>query len=239
MLKKIQDTTPLYEQVVEQIKSMIVQGIYKKGDMLPSEKELIQMTGVSRITVREALRMLAEVGMIETRKGKGSFVLVDQENLVSSEADKEQKQEYQTFFINSSKARLVLEPGIAREAAINADEDDIAAIEKTLEVRKGGRSLESSGFHYAVARAAKNPLLLEFMNSLLETEEQAELRFQAVLRLATPEHQKRTSAELVNQHRKILEAIRNHDPEFAYFYMMEHTRYLLHSYEEYFEWFLS
>lgn len=60
----------LYEQVVERIKDMIVRGIYKKGDLLPSEKELIEMTGVSRITVREALRLLNEAGVIETRRGK-------------------------------------------------------------------------------------------------------------------------------------------------------------------------
>ena len=85
MLKKVQGITTLYEQVVEQIKEMIAQGIYQKGDMLPSEKELMQMTGVSRITVREALKTLAEVGIIETRKGKGSFVLVDAGVLVTDE----------------------------------------------------------------------------------------------------------------------------------------------------------
>ena len=68
---QVVDRPKLYEQVVEQIKNMIVQGIYKKGDLLPSEKELIEMTGVSRITVREALRLLNEAGVIETHKGKG------------------------------------------------------------------------------------------------------------------------------------------------------------------------
>ena len=70
---QVVDRPKLYEQVVEQIKNMIVQGIYKKGDLLPSEKELIEMTGVSRITVREALRLLNEAGVIETHKGKGSL----------------------------------------------------------------------------------------------------------------------------------------------------------------------
>lgn len=76
MLQKVQNPTTLYEQVVEQIREQIAKGVYQKGDMLPSEKELIAMTGVSRITVREALKTLAEVGMIETKKGKGSFVQI-------------------------------------------------------------------------------------------------------------------------------------------------------------------
>lgn len=65
----------LYEQLVEQIKSMIAQGVYQKGSLLPSEKELMESTGVSRITVREALRILSQAGVIETRRGKGSYVL--------------------------------------------------------------------------------------------------------------------------------------------------------------------
>ena len=52
----------LYEQLVEQIKSMIAQGVYQKGSLLPSEKELMESTGVSRITVREALRILSQAG---------------------------------------------------------------------------------------------------------------------------------------------------------------------------------
>ena len=51
--------TKLYEEVIRQIKDMIARGEYKQGDRLPSEKELVEMLGVSRITVREALRILS------------------------------------------------------------------------------------------------------------------------------------------------------------------------------------
>ena len=71
---RVKTGVKLYTQVLEQVKSMIAQGVYKKGDLLPSEKELIEMMGVSRITVRKALQILSEAGVIETRKGKGSFV---------------------------------------------------------------------------------------------------------------------------------------------------------------------
>ena len=74
---RVKTGVKLYTQVLEQVKSMIAQGVYKKGDLLPSEKELIEMMGVSRITVRKALQILSEAGVIETRKGKGSFVAVD------------------------------------------------------------------------------------------------------------------------------------------------------------------
>ena len=54
---------PLYMQVFDQIKSSIRLGVYQKGQILPSEKELMEQTGVSRVTVRQALRMLAEAGI--------------------------------------------------------------------------------------------------------------------------------------------------------------------------------
>lgn len=241
MLKKVQGTTTLYEQVVEQIKTMIAQGVYHKGDMLPSEKELIQMTGVSRITVREALKTLAEVGIIETRKGKGSFVLVDADALILDADTAEQRAEYQEYFMNSSRARMLLEPELAKEAAINATEEDIREIEETFPGKRnslvGEKQFER--FHYAVAKAAGNKVLLDFMEQLLTLESQNESRNSDVLRLVTPEHQKRVSAELNNQHRKIFEAIKNHNSEFAYFYMKEHMMFLLDSYKEYFEWFIS
>ena len=50
---RVKTGVKLYTQVLEQVKSMIAQGVYKKGDLLPSEKELIEMMGVSRITVRQ------------------------------------------------------------------------------------------------------------------------------------------------------------------------------------------
>ena len=84
---RVKTGVKLYTQVLEQVKSMIAQGVYKKGDLLPSEKELIEMMGVSRITVRKALQILSEAGVIETRKGKGSFVAVDASELAPASMD--------------------------------------------------------------------------------------------------------------------------------------------------------
>lgn len=235
MLKKVTGTT-LYEQVMDRIRDMILQGVYQKGDMLPSEKELMQMTGVSRITVREALRMLAEVGIIETRHGKGSFVLMDAEALLPDTATAEQQLKYRQRFLTSNQARLLLEPELARQAAKNATPEDLAQMEAALKNRKGKHASGESSFdefHWAVAKAAGNPLLLEFMEHLLELDRQGRSAF----RLALPEDQKRTSTVLGDHHRKIFEAIRDGNAEFAYFYMKEHTLHLLTSYEEYFQRF--
>lgn len=234
MLKKISGTT-LYEQVMDQIKDMIAQGIYQKGDLLPSEKELMQMTGVSRITVREALKALAEVGMIETRHGKGSFVLVDPDTLRPDTGTAEQRMAYRERFLASSQARLLVEPELARLAAENATAEEIAHMEAILQRKHNSAAGESSfdDFHYAVGKAARNPFLLEFVQRLVAQE----LEGRSTFLLPLPEDQKRASSILKDQHRKVLDAIREGDSEFAYFYMKEHTRYVLRAYEEYFERF--
>ena len=139
MLKKVTGTT-LYEQVMDQIRNGIVRGVYKKGDLLPSEKELMQMTGVSRITVREALRALAEAGVIETRQGKGSFVLADRDSLSPDLATVEKQTEYFQRFLASTEARLLLEPELARQAAKNATAEDLERMEAVLR-RKQNRTL--------------------------------------------------------------------------------------------------
>ena len=93
-MEKISAGKRLYEQVVERVRGMIEQGIYKKGDLLPSEKELMEMMGVSRITVREAMRLLSEAGVIHTIKGKGSFVLMDPKELLDHPDEENLPQEF-------------------------------------------------------------------------------------------------------------------------------------------------
>lgn len=98
---RVKTGVKLYTQVLEQVKSMIAQGVYKKGDLLPSEKELIEMMGVSRITVRKALQILSEAGVIETRKGKGSFVAVDASELAPASMD---LKKYCESFVQATRA---------------------------------------------------------------------------------------------------------------------------------------
>ena len=110
---RVKTGVKLYTQVLEQVKSMIAQGVYKKGDLLPSEKELIEMMGVSRITVRKALQILSEAGVIETRKGKGSFVAPQNPELYREEARK-QVEECLTQALEAARQAQALEPDNTR-----------------------------------------------------------------------------------------------------------------------------
>jgi len=75
-------STKVYEQVIDQIKNMIDKGTLKKGDKLPSERNLVQQLEVSRASIREALRALEVIGLIECRQGEGSYIKASfQDNL--------------------------------------------------------------------------------------------------------------------------------------------------------------
>src|SRR5665647_3539080 len=66
--------TKVYEQVIDQIKDMIDKGTLKKGDKLPSERNLVLQLEVSRASIREALRALEVIGLIECRQGEGNYI---------------------------------------------------------------------------------------------------------------------------------------------------------------------
>lgn len=75
-------TTKVYEQVILQIKDMIDKGILKKGDKLPSERALVEQLQISRTSIREALRALEVIGLIDCRQGEGNYIKASfQDNL--------------------------------------------------------------------------------------------------------------------------------------------------------------
>lgn len=225
MKKNIQN--PLYEQVLKKIEGQIVSGVYRKGDLLPSEKELIESFGVSRITVRKALAILAEMGMIETSKGRGSIVLFSQEDACEQGSFAEAAQEYQRSFRASTQIRLMMEPEIARQAALKATPEQVEHLKECMKIGEKGEPYED--FHIAVAAILDNKELIAIIGQLFQLEESFSPQG-----LIPPERQQHTSRILEAQHERIVKAIEENDAEFAYFYMKEHTRYVAQMYEEYF-----
>ena len=68
-------TSRLFELVAQQIEASIVEGVYRAGDRLRSERQLAERFGVSRNVVREAVKRLSQKGLVETRSSRGTFVL--------------------------------------------------------------------------------------------------------------------------------------------------------------------
>src|SRR5918996_1817379 len=127
-------STRIYEEIVRQIKAMIAEGRLKSGDQLPPERDLAEKFLVSRTSVREALRALESVGLIDIRPGEGTFVrevsvdaLVEPLALVLLA----QRAMIEELF----EARRLLEPAIAGLAARRASKDEIQEMERTLEAQ--------------------------------------------------------------------------------------------------------
>jgi len=159
-----------FEAVVVQIAEAIRTGEVVRGDRLPSERALAQAMEVSRPTLREAIRLLAEAGVVEVRPGSagGTFVVSD-----SIPATLMARTELRVNEVPAVlQARRLFEPEVARLAARVATEHDLATLEGV--VREQEASLGDwaritqldTRFHLELARATHNPLVVSMMTSL-------------------------------------------------------------------------
>lgn len=211
------------DEVVQQIKTRILNGRFAPGDHLPSEKDLTEQFGLSRITIRDALRVLESEGLIEIRVGArgGAFVARPNADRVGESLTNLMRLQ-QITIRELVEARLAVEPYVAFLAAQRATADDIAAMGRAV---AGARAASEAGdqrfmphsvaFHIALAEAAKNQALLFTVNSL-----RAPLHA-ALARL--PAHDMAQRA--ITDHRQILGAIKAHDSRRAQRLMHAHIAY--------------
>ena len=151
------------------VKDQIVSGVYTKGDLLPSEKEMIDNFGVSRITVRKALSILSDMGYIRTEKGRGSEVILDVEDLLSRGKFSEEMTAYRRLCMEATQVRILLEPEIARQVAIKATDEQLASLriwENHIRMKN-----PTNEFHLALAEILGNQELVEMLQQLIEVEE--------------------------------------------------------------------
>lgn len=193
----------LSDQVVERLRTEIVEGRWAVGERIPPEPELMSDLNVARGTLREALRALQYSGMLEIRRGDGTFVRARSEvpgALARSGAS----------LSDVLEARIALEPQLARLAAERADAADEARIEAALRLRNSA-SVEQwvdadVAIHEAIARAAGNPILFEVYTALLP-------RLHESMRSAIG--REGFCRNEPRGHDEVLEAIRRRDPEAA------------------------
>ena len=215
----------LGEIAAQKLLGMIQDKGYTAGDKLPTEAELVERLGVGRNTVREALRLLNEAGVIETHKGKGSFVVVDGSELESGE---EETEAYNEQFINSTNARILLEPSVVKEIAVTATDEELKAIAGCIR----SKGYEDGEFHRSIIAATHNPVLLQWFDQLNSMETSPAIRS-----LVPPVRQKSVAAKIAQQHHDISDALMARNGEFAYFYMKEHLVFIRDTYQEYFKVF--
>lgn len=195
------------EEIVVQIRQMIEQGQLSPGDRLPAERVLAEMFGVSRTTVREGIKSLAEAGVLESRQGAGTFVRrLDAQGSAQrgSLIDAILSGEYTLEDV--FEARKMLEPEIAALAARHRKPDDITRLEMVLaDQEKAIRDGETGSnydhrLHQLLADASGNLVLREMVQALHEAF--ARSRDEIV---QSPERQQASLAA----HRAIVAAVRD------------------------------
>lgn len=223
---------PAYQQVADQLRDLILTGSPAAGDRLPAEAELATDFGVSRSTIREALRVLASQGLITTLRGTtgGTFVARVQADQVS------QYLETSIRLMSGSddvtvgamlEARELLEVPAARLAAERREDHHLDAMHAALEreVNSRGRGVkfeEHRTFHTIVTKAAGNNLLVMMTEPVFRV---LQGRF---LRPAVPE---KFWAQVDNDHAGIIAAIESGDGEASAGAMHEHLTRIRAAYD--------
>ncbi len=211
---------PLYEQIVDQIRNLIDEGKFRHGQQLPTERKLAEIFQVSRHPVREAIRILEEQGLLESRVGSGTYVITETDSRVVdflARALGREKEKLSEVF----EFRMMLEPQIAALAADNADTTDIEALERLVFDQQAERdSIErffdlDRSFHLRLARATKNSVVLRIME-----------RINDILAESRTESQARPErvATSLSGHRAVLAAVKRKNADEARRKMCEHLQ---------------
>jgi len=209
-------------QIAEQIRSSILAGEFNPGEKLPPERELADMFGVSRPSVREALNILTSSGLVETYQGGGTLVRSLVENaagmplteLIRIDGDRA---------LDVIEVRMGMESWTAWYAATRALPEDIRRLEavvdgmaKNLEELKHSEDLDAH-FHMLVARATHNVVWSHMMQSIFEAMQEFQRDVWRAVYL-TEEDQRL----LYNHHLKVYEMIRDRNADGARDAMLEH-----------------
>lgn len=164
---------PVSRIVLERIKDAIINKVYKPGDYLPSEQELVQTLGVGKSSIREAIKMLEAIGVVEVRRGKYTYIRqhpdVDSINTLIFQLILEQGSSQDIFDL-----RTMFEPAYSLMAMRMATEEDIKEVSETItnfESKIKIKELTAQDdllFHYAILRSTHNPFVIRIGDTVLQ-----------------------------------------------------------------------
>ncbi|ORC38434.1 hypothetical protein B4O97_01365 [Marispirochaeta aestuarii] len=224
------ETSQIKIQVYEKCKSMIVSGSWAPGDRLPSESQLCEQLGVSRVSVRSALQSLEAQGFIEIRRGEGSYVkhfnLSDQLDLLLPIFALGKKD-----VLDVLKFRLITEPSFMPYVVENATEKDLQDLEAILEKMKSSTSnmrkhaqLDEQ-FHFKLTEIVNNSVVYKVYRVLFEIFNSA---WNEVCNILGPDAG-------IHYHARLLQAIRNRNKQKAEEIMREHVLWTFNQIKNYYD----
>lgn len=210
--------TKIYEEVAVRVRRLISEGRLKPGDKLPPERELAAAMGVSRTSIRDAIRTLEATGLLEPRQGHGTVIReLSAAGLAGPIASA--LGGGPDLVADVMAFRKMVEPALARQAALRATPDEVRQLEEILvsqsaRVEAGGSAAEEGGaFHGLIARAARNQVAMMVVESLMHL--LRDDRARALRARGRPQ-------QSLRGHRRIMEAIRRRDGGAAELAMLAH-----------------
>lgn len=200
------------DEAIEKIKGMIVSGALRPGDRLPKESELATELGLSRNSLREAVRALSLIRILDVRQGDGTYV---------TSLDPQLLLEAMSFVVDFHRddtvleflaVRRILEPAATAMAGLRIAEDELDALESQLEALGAEPSVEELvtadlEFHRRIVAASGNSVLCSLLDGLSGPTTRAR-----VWRGLTQED---AVSRTLHEHRQILAALRSRDTEAA------------------------
>ncbi len=211
----------LYEKIVEQIETLILNGELTPGEQLPAERELAEQFGVSRTAVREAIKALREKGMVDILAGRGTFITERTSQTMRHSFGRILRLSQGDGAGDLVAVRELLEPEIAYLAAQRAGEDHIQAMRKAVEAMDAAMDspegfIEADlDFHLALAEGTGNTLIPFLIDPIVGL-----LREQRTRIFNVPGGPARGQLH----HKRILAAVTNRDPEAARQAMRDHLK---------------
>ncbi len=206
------------EGIIEQVHDLITAGRLKIGDRLPSERDLAQQLQVGRSTVREAIRAMESLGILQVRPGEGTFLTPNphetRSDVPSVNFFSSWDSQHKLF-----EVRKVIEPDLAALAARRATPSHIQQMHEALDeqerlIKAGQNGMKAdTAFHFLIAEAAGNAILLRLMDGLMDVLE--ETREAALNTSGRP-------GRSLKQHLAILRAIETRKPALAADVMEQH-----------------
>lgn len=217
-------TNRVYETVIESIKEKIKDGSLKKGGKLRPEREIAEELGVSRASVREAIRALDVIGLVESKQGAGNYIKETfEESLIQPLSVMFLLEQNDLTEIN--EFRSILESQAAVLAAERIEEEDIEKLEELInEMSETSDEIRNvkidRQLHYIIDNASKNRVISSILTVISELVDES-------IKGTRNELTKmdiRNSKKLLEIHKELVDAMKNRDKKKAFEAMQKHTK---------------
>jgi GntR family transcriptional repressor for pyruvate dehydrogenase complex len=200
------------EDAIAQIKAMIVSGELAPGDRLPREPDLAARLGLSRNSLREAIRALSWIRVLDVRQGDGTYVTsLDSEVLVEAMSFVVDLH-HDRDVMHVLEARCALEAAVCALAARRITELELDELRRLIEAAAGCATVEEFvdndlDFHRRIAAASRNPVLASLLDGLAGRTSRARV-WRGVMQTGATDRS-------VEEHRAIVRALEQHRPDLA------------------------